>query len=34
MLENKKNKIIVSMETTGIYWFNLARYLIDKGIEK
>jgi len=33
MLKNKKNKIIVGMEPTGIYWFNLARYLIDKGIE-
>lgn len=33
MLKNKKTKIIVGMEPTGIYWFNLARYLIDKGIE-
>jgi transposase len=33
MIENKKRKLIIEMEPTGIYWINLARYLKNKGIE-
>jgi transposase len=29
----KLNKVIVGMEPTGHYWFSLARWLIDQGIE-
>lgn len=29
----KLDKVIVGMEPTGHYWFNLARWLLDKGIE-
>ena len=30
---NRKGKIIIGMEPTGIYWLNLATYLTNKGIE-
>jgi transposase len=33
MISDNKFKIIIGMEPTGIYWINLARYLVKQGIE-
>ena len=33
MLENKKETLIIGMEPTGPYWFNLARYLKNNNIK-